>query len=724
MGLVSELRRRNVLRMAVLYAVAAWLVMQVAEVVIGLANLPNWIGPTILLLLAIGFPIALVFSWFYELTPEGISLEKDIEPSQSVRHASGRRVDFIVIALLVAAVIMFAYDKWWTPGPSDKSIAVLAFENMSDDPDQEYFSDGISEELLNLLAKIPELHVTSRSSAFTFKGAVVDIPTIAEQLNVAHVLEGSVRREGNRVRVTAQLIDAKSDSHLWSESYDRDLNDIFAVQNEIAEAISRELKVKLVRGSAESALPKVIQATTSDAYDAYLKGREFVNLRDEESLWRAGHHFERALRLDRDFAPAHAQLAIATLLSARKSREDEWESSIETATEHLDRALELDTNLADAHGGRALLALELDDLESAIEHAKKALVINPSYVDAMNWLQGAYYRLGQYAESDRIVEEMIAIDPLTVVGRAHQIDRLNLTGQHLEAHKSADRLLAQSPAWAYREHARTSLFFEGNIAVGLFWSLKLGQETGYDFGQSWQAFYLVGEHAEARRLYDEADFFIDSKEQRWDEVFSVVQEALQLYPQLTYFSLIAGNASYRAQRFDEALEHYERYFNSIPQARLTSLNAASNPVFESFPVINLMRLAHTRRETGDETGAQATAKIARQGNAALRAAGRNNNNRNLAEAMIAAFDGQTEAAVSALELAVGNGLRARFLDEPIFSNIRAIPEFLALRAELDSIIAAERDSVLQLVCFDNPIPNDWQPLPATCEGLVERPTGP
>jgi hypothetical protein len=165
MGLVSELRRRNVFRMAVLYVVAAWLIMQVAEVLIALAKLPDWIGPTTLMLLAIGFPIAVIVSWFYEITPEGISLEKDVESGESITHVTGRRLDFLVISLLCAAVILFAYDKWWIPAPTEQSIAVLAFENMSGDPEQEYFSDGISEELLNLLAQIPELTVISRSSA-------------------------------------------------------------------------------------------------------------------------------------------------------------------------------------------------------------------------------------------------------------------------------------------------------------------------------------------------------------------------------------------------------------------------------------------------------------------------------------------------------------------------------------------------------------------------------
>ena len=377
MGVVSELRRRNVLRMAVLYAVASWLIMQVAEVLIALAKLPDWIGPTTLILLAVGFPIALIFSWFYEITPEGISLEKDVDPARSITHVTGRRLDFIVISMLVAAVILFAYDKWWIGGPPDKSIAVLAFTNMSDDPEQEYFSDGISEELLNLLAQLPGLRVAARTSSFQFKGQNEDIAKIADALNVAYILEGSVRKSRNKLRVTAQLIKADDGFHLWSSSYDRELDDVFAVQDEIAGAISDALKVKLALVAGEAVQPTVIKAANTDAYDAYLQGRELIRLRGRPNLEEAVRHLERALRLDNNFAPAHAQLAIATTLLGFFGPITREETR-RTAISHLDRAHELEPDLAETHGGRALLANLTSDWESSIEHARKALRSNPS----------------------------------------------------------------------------------------------------------------------------------------------------------------------------------------------------------------------------------------------------------------------------------------------------------------------------------------------------------
>ena len=205
MGLVSELRRRNVLRMAVLYVVAAWLIMQVAGVLIDLGSLPEWIGPIILPLLVIGFPIALIFSWFYEFTPEGISLEKDVDRAESITHVTGRRLDFIVISLLCAAVILFAYDKWWMPEPSDQSIAVLPFENISKIEENVPFTIGIHDDLLTQLAKISTLKVISRTSVLRYRGTTKTAPQIAAELGVAAILEGGVQRYGDKVRINVQL---------------------------------------------------------------------------------------------------------------------------------------------------------------------------------------------------------------------------------------------------------------------------------------------------------------------------------------------------------------------------------------------------------------------------------------------------------------------------------------------------------------------------------------
>ena len=707
MGLVSELRRRNVLRMAALYAVAAWLIMQVAEVLESLVGLPAWAGSTILIVLAVGFPIALAFSWFYELTPGGVRLEKDIDPAESITHVTGRRLDFIVIALLAAAVVVFAYDKWWIGPPPEKSIAVLAFENMSGDPDQEYFSDGISEELLNLLAQIPELTVISRSSAFSFKGKNVGIPTVAEQLNVAHVLEGSVRKVGNRVRITAQLIEARSDSHLWSESYDRELDDIFAVQNEIAGVIIDALKVKLALVAGEAVQPTVIKAASTNAYDAYLQGRELFRQRGRENVEDAIRHFERSLRLDNDFAPAHAQLAIATTMLGIYGVST-LEEVRRKAIPHLDRAQELEPDLAEADAGRALLAELAGDPKSTIKHARKALASNPSYSDALNWLQKALGALGRYEEAEATFKQMLVKDPLSLVGRWNYAEWLALSGRVEEAHEIADQLLVQDLGFGYQVHAITSLLHEGKIAEGLSWALKLG--GGNDLVMF--AFALVGEYDEARRINESDSYWVDLYEEHWDDAIRATQRNLHLDPDNEEVIADAAIILYRAGRIDEALPLYERLVDFVPEGR---------PIPGYMPVVQTMRLALARRKAGDEDAAQAAAQIVRQDHAARRAAGRKNNIQDWAEAMIAAFEHNPDGVIAALKSAIQRGQRIRgWFDDPIFEDLWGEARFVALQQELDAILSGEHDKVLQLICFNNPTPNNWQPLPETCEGLEEQ----
>jgi TolB-like protein len=310
MSLFAELRRRNVFRMAVLYLGAAWLVMQVVDLLIDRGPLPEALGPAMLVVLAIGLPIALALSWFYEVTPEGVTLDEEVQRGAAT-PAAGRRLDFVVIAVLAAAVLLFAYDKWWPNEPLELSIAVLPFENMSIDPEQEYFSDGISEEILNSLAQIQPLKVIARTSSFSFKGKDVDIATMAKQMNVRHILEGSVRRGGDRVRITAQLIDAKDSSHLWSETFDRDYSaeNIFNIQSEIARAIAGRLRMTLT-GDDEKRLA-TLPTENTEAYAAYLLGGQALTDRNVDELSDAVEQFALAIELDPQFAGAYSGLADA-----------------------------------------------------------------------------------------------------------------------------------------------------------------------------------------------------------------------------------------------------------------------------------------------------------------------------------------------------------------------------------------------------------------------------
>ena len=705
MGFVSELKRRNVFRMAALYVVAAWLIMQVAEVLKDLANLPDWVGPVILALLGIGLPIALILSWFYELTPEGISLDADVDRIEAVTQVTGRRVDFIIIAMLAAAVILFAVDKWWPSGPIDQSIAVLAFENMSDDPGQEYFSDGISEELLNALAKFPELSVTSRSSAFSFKGKDVSIPEIAARLNVAYVLEGSVRKAGDQVRITAQLIEAETDSHIWSDTYDRRLDDIFAVQGEIAAAIADMLKLKMAaRGGDKQALTS--RTAGVKAYDLYLHGVEMLRTRDAEE---AAEFLRRSVDFDNSFAPAHAQLAIALLL--------ERGGPGEAANRHLEIAEELEPGLAETHAARALQALFNEDPEAAVVHARNSLELNPSSTDAMNWLNKALESLGRYKEAYAVVEQMMDKDPLSILSRNNYRLMLATTGRLDESRRLCDQLIAENYDMGRVEHARRSLWYEGDIDEGLKWAFKAAAPV-----YVWVAFAMVGEYDEARRFLHGYDYWIDIAQGHWDRALEITLENLQQEPDNMEHMVYAAAALYGSGRIEEAAALYERLYMPTPDAPMTFDSARSGPIQEPIPVIRLIRMAQGRRMAGDEAGARAAIEFARRGHEILLDAGHRNQNRFTAAAMFAAFEGRKADAITALKQAIGWGMRVRAaLDDPIFDTVRDEPGFGDLEKELDAIIEAEHAEVLQLVCFNNPVPQHWRPLPETCEDVVEQP---
>lgn len=326
MSLFSELMRRNVFRVAAAYVVTAWLLIQVAETIFPLFGLGDAPARIVVIVLAIGFPLFVVFSWVFEFTPEGLRRETEITREESTAAQTGKKLDRIIIVLLAVAVAYFAVDKFLlvparvaeiveetaqqarsdalVESYGDKSIAVLPFLNMSSDPEQEYLGDGLAEELLNLLARIPELRVISRSSAFAFKGKDIDIPSIAQQLNVAHVLEGSVRRSGDRIRITAQLIDARSDTHLWSETFDRDFGDIFAIQDDVAARVVEQLQLTLLEG------PLHQEAVNPTAYAIYLQARQIVHLQQSDRILDAESLLQRALEIEPDYIDALELLVV------------------------------------------------------------------------------------------------------------------------------------------------------------------------------------------------------------------------------------------------------------------------------------------------------------------------------------------------------------------------------------------------------------------------------
>ena len=435
MSLISELKRRNVFRVALLYLVAGWVILQVAQLLFDVLKLPDWTSRLVLGLLTLGFPLALIFSWVYELTPEGLKREHEVDHNQSVTATTARKLDMVVGALLVVAIGMLAFDRYAdreriasgtvesrtaTPaaavapprartGPA--SIAVLPFVNMSDDKANDYFSDGLSEELLNVLAKVQGLRVIARTSSFAFKGKDATIADVAKALGVDHVLEGSVRKSGDRVRITAQLIRTADSSHLWSETYDRTLQDVFAILDEISGEVVDALKVRLLGQDASKA--EVGGTTNARAYEAYLQGLYSANQGEKEAtLRKALAEFDQAIALDPNYSRAHAGRA-RVLGHLASNGYEPFESGFGGAREAAERARALEPELAEAWLRLAYITYAVDlDIPKAQAQFERALALDPGSAE----IQGIYSQfalgIGQTEKAIEAGSKAVQLDPI------------------------------------------------------------------------------------------------------------------------------------------------------------------------------------------------------------------------------------------------------------------------------------------------------------------------
>jgi TolB-like protein/Flp pilus assembly protein TadD len=425
----SELKRRNVYKVAVAYAVVTWLLLQAASIFFPAFGAPPWVMKIFIIVIIFGFPVALIFSWAFEITPEGIKLESEIEPNKSIARRTGRKIVATTIALAVVAAGLFVYQlvrskstiapqqdaspaRTEAAAVPNKSIAVLPFDNLSRDPDNAYFCEGVQDEILTRLAKVADLKVISRTSTQHFKSTPDNLPQIAKQLGVAHILEGSVQKANDQVRVNVQLINAMTDAHLWADTYDRKLTDIFAVESEIAKAIAETLRAKLT-GSERSSIANVPTAN-SEAYELYLKGRFFWNKRTGADLRKAIEYFNQAIAKDPNYALAYVGLADSYMLLSTYAAVSPAES-LPPAKAALKKALELDDSLAEAHASYGLLGtLELD-LPRAIEELKRAIELKPNYATAHHWLALAYLTVAQFDSAISEGKRALELDPLSLI---------------------------------------------------------------------------------------------------------------------------------------------------------------------------------------------------------------------------------------------------------------------------------------------------------------------
>ncbi len=477
MSLFNELKRRNVIRVAAAYLIIGWLLAQVSTTLEAALNLPPWFDTLIVTVMLIGFPIALIIAWVYELTPDGIKKEKDIKGDDSIVLHTGKKLDYITIVAAIAVAGMFAWqqmsptnmdsrdmiesgnDKKATEntsiitknsvipaqaGSSPKelkiqpnSIAVLPFADLSKAGDQEYFSDGMAEEILNVLVRVDALQVASRTSAFQFKGSNIGIPAIAKELKVRYVLEGSVRKAGDNLRITAQLIDSENDKHLWSETFDRPLTaeNIFAIQDEISNAIVNALKQKLQLTSIETV--QVKQSTEIlTAYELFLRARSLFITR--KHLDKADDLLIQAIELDSKYADAWAmRAAISGLNQFYGFRESTLENDDRLSIELTNHALKLMPNNALALSVRAFTQVNANfrlrgqfDYFQIVSDLEKALAIEPKNTSTLLWLHFVYFSLGQIDESYDLLNQCIEYEPTYVPCLANFIFKVESLGQY------------------------------------------------------------------------------------------------------------------------------------------------------------------------------------------------------------------------------------------------------------------------------------------------------
>jgi len=453
-GLFTELKRRNVIRVAAAYGVVGWVLAEVSGFLFQTFEAPGWVIKVFATLIIMGFPLALFLSWAYEITPEGIKREQEIDRSESITRQTGQKLNTIIIVAFAIAIAVLLFDRF-AGQPSEQlaesesaatetqdqivSIAVLPFVNMSSDPEQEFFSDGISEEILNLLVRVEGLSVASRTSAFSFKGQGLELDEIARNLGVDHILEGSVRKDRDNIRITAQLIDAKTDRHLWSESYDRELTSIFAIQDEISGSIVTALRETLGVDIQKTA--SVVAPTTDmDAYEAFLKARELFLSRDSLALRQALEIYQQAIKRDPDYARAYEGLAsiyavIPGYLTPEGYGEISYDESYRLTTQAARKALELDPTLSMPHAVLGIIFSDAHDHETALRELDTSIDMNPRESTAWMWRGMITSMLGYLEESLNYYKEAYRLDPLTGINSDHLAVTLHALGRNEEAYR-------------------------------------------------------------------------------------------------------------------------------------------------------------------------------------------------------------------------------------------------------------------------------------------------
>ena len=485
MSFFTELKRRNVFKVAIVYSAVAWLLLQVSDTLGPALHLPEWFVSAVAFLLILGFPVSIIFAWAFDLTPDGLKRESKADSTAPAAEQTGEKLNHVVVAALVLALGYFVFDKF-VLGPNrdtavsatavqvgqqqpaeaesaraGNSIAVLPFVNMSSDEEQEYFSDGLSEELLNLLAGIPELNVAARTSSFSFKDKDLEVPEIAARLKVAHILEGSVRKHGDQLRITAQLIQADNGYHLWSETYDRQLDNVFQIQEDIASAVVDALKITLL-GEA----PKT-RKTDPAAYQLFLEGQYLKRQLSSDSLNRAIEAFKQAVEIDPAYVPAWAELADTYLWGGGLDELSHEETSA-LADQAVQTAISTDPDYAFAYYVRGISWIfGKNRFNKGIEDFELALKLDPDDAFIVAAIGKGAVLTGKFDLAISQYQAALAMEPVVpefyfFLGRAYLS-----SGRLDDAEATFRKLSSLSQTYRGKFHLWETLFIKGELEAAL-----------------------------------------------------------------------------------------------------------------------------------------------------------------------------------------------------------------------------------------------------------------
>jgi adenylate cyclase len=555
----AELKRRNVYKVAVAYAVVGWLVIQISSTVLPTFHAPEWVVQTLVVLVLTGLPIALVIAWAFEATPQGIRRTQIADAIPPTGAQTKRTWIYVVLAGLAISVGLFFVGRYTgqrlSPAANDsslsaKSIAVLPFESLSEDKANAYFAEGVQDEILTRLAKVADLKVISRTSTQHFKSSPDNLPQIAKQLGVMHILEGSVQKANDQVRVNVQLINAMTDAHLWADIYDRKLTDIFAVESDIAKAIADALQAKLT--GSEKQMMAAQPTTDTTAYELYHKGRSFWEQRSGDNLQKAIAFYQQAIARDPNYALAYAGLANAYVILPFWAGVDRLDSNAK-AKDAAGQALRLDPNLAEAHLALGKVYFWEIDLSSSLREYQRAIELKPNDASAHHWYgNDALAALGRFEEAIAEGKHAVELDPLSPVINADLGTTLYYAGRSDESIRQLRKTLQLDPSFYYAHfNLGVALQLAGDMSGAIAEYEKARQLSGDDLfilTLCAQAKTQAGDKNAAVRLLSD----LDRQSQR--------REVVGYYRALLYLSL---------NNKDEALRGLEQGFKERDGANIS-----------------------------------------------------------------------------------------------------------------------------------------------------------